>query len=141
MAERRVLIRAAMERLPLRDGVNLDQSAFALEITTYFARVNELPRMRFSRQKNGMVKELEGFLKHAQRLSRQIDAMHLEAQSSLSPKGERHVLAAQDDLRDMICRAAAAIEKAPETPPRPSNHRLAPKQVAEMCAQMFKDMT
>lgn len=142
MADRRALIREAIERLPLSEGAgSADQAAFALEMTCYFARVNELPRMQTSRKKNGMNKELNEFAKRATRLCQQIEQMHRQAQNALSPKGERHVLAVQSDLEVMIRRAFEAAEASPETESTPSNHRLAPKQIAQACAQMFSDLT
>lgn len=134
-------MKAAIERLPLIAGVNTDQAAFALEMCCSFARVNELPRMQPSRQKNGMVKELNEFVKRATRLCQQIEGMHLEAQNALSPKGERHVLAVQGDLEVLIRRAIEAAATAPETKALPSNRRLAPQQTAQACAQTFIDVT
>ena len=115
MADRRALIQQAIERLPLREGSgDVGQAAFALEMSCYFARVNELPRMQPSRKKNGMQKELREFAKRATRLCRQIEEMHLEAQNAVSLTGERHVLAIQSDLEAMIPLALKAAETAPE---------------------------
>jgi len=97
--------------------------------------------MQSSRQKNGMQKELREFAKIATRLHRLIGEMHREAIGAVSPQGKRHILSVQDDLAMRIKCAISAADNAPETPARPSNRRLAPKQVAEVCAQFFEDLT
>lgn len=141
MADRRQLLREAIGRLPLKGDVNIDEATFVLEWCCYFAKVNELPRMQPSRQKKGVAKELQEFVKQATRLTQFIGRMHAEAQNALSPNGERHIEAVHEDLKVMIARALAAIEEAPATEAVPSNHRLAPKQVAEVCAGIFRDLT
>jgi cell fate (sporulation/competence/biofilm development) regulator YlbF (YheA/YmcA/DUF963 family) len=140
MVDQRSNLAQAIARLPLREGVNVQQSAFALQMFCYFSRVNELPRMQRSRQKNGMAKELREFMKRATRLSQHIGAMHAETQAAISTQG-KHVEAVHEDLKRLIVGAEAALQNAPETEAVPSNRRLAPLQVAQSCAQMFRDLT
>ncbi len=141
MADQRAKLTQAIERLPLSDSSRtLEPSVQALQWGCYFAKVNEIPRLQPSRKKNGQAKELRDFAKHALRLCKFIDTMHVDAQVAVSAN-ERHVEAVNGDLVAMIRRALIAAEVAPETAAVPSNRRLAPLQIAQTCASIFQELT
>ena len=116
-------------------------AAQALERGLYFAKVNELPRMRTSRRKDGVAKELRDFAKLATKLVDRLNEMHREALNRVSPRGERHALAVADDLERMICLATDAASSAAPTEASTSPRRLAPEQLAQLCAQTFQKLT
>ena len=133
-------LRAAIERLPLAQGVSVDHALQALSWGCYFAGVNELPRMRSSQKENGPAKELEEFVKLAGRLRRHLNGMHRESLNVLSVD-RRHSLAVDCDLEDMIGRATSAIDSLPDTPASTSPKQLAQQQIAQMCAKIYTGVT
>lgn len=141
MADRRTQLLAAIERLPLSDGADTIGAANVLTWTTYFAVVNELPRMRSSRRKDGAAKELLDFAKFAEKLAKRLAGMHREAINAISPAGERHALAVADDLVRMIEDARSAAAAAPPEEAQTSPRKLAPEQIAQVCGKIFLDLT
>jgi hypothetical protein len=139
--ERRQALRAAMERLPLAPEADVEGSLDVLQLGCYFSRVNQLPRMTASRAKNGTAKELEAFCKAARKLRSQIAAMHKDSLGALQRRDERHALAVDCDLQRMIERATAFLEQAPDAPAKTSPSRLCPEQTAQICAQVYEELT
>ena len=139
---RRAALRAALERLPLAADVDLESSLDALQLGCYFASVNELPRMTSSRKKNAVGDELTQFRRLAVRLHRQVSAMHMDSVNALYEKGEApHPIKLQMDLEATIRRADEQIARAPETTANTSPRKLTPEQTAQLCAQMYEDLT
>jgi hypothetical protein len=128
-------------RLPLKPGVDTEGALDSLQLGTFFAAVNEAPRMTSSRRKNGDIQELREFVKLAERLHAHIRGMHKEALNVLSPKGSRHAFAVDWDLEAMIARAEGKIASGPEAAASTSPKRLAPEQIAQLCARIYTDLT
>jgi hypothetical protein len=131
----------AIMRLPLVPGADIDGALDVLQLGTYFATVNDAPHMTSSRRKDGEVEELRRFVKLAERLRTHINSMHREAIGALSPKGVRHAFSVDWDLEAMIGRAEARIACGPTVAASTSPKRLAPEQVAQICAQLYTDLT
>jgi hypothetical protein len=139
--ERRAGLRRAIERLPLLPGVNVESATDALQIGCFSAGVNELPRMKSSRKKNGAAVEMEKFARLASKLRFHLNSMSREGLNSLARDGERCALAVDCDLEKMLHRAAEALTAAQPSPASTSPRRLAPEQTAQICAQMYEDLT
>lgn len=154
-------LREAIERLPLRPEADVDGTLDVLELGFAFARLNALPSMTTTKKKNGKVEELRKFTKLAKRLVKQpgsperaeklgahIKAMHHEALEGLSAAGPPSVwlLARGDaelkrDLETLIDRAEMAIAAAQQTAASTSPKRLAPEQIAQICGQIYPELT
>ncbi len=138
---RRERLREAIARLPMIEGADAEGALNALQLGTYFATINELPRMTASRRKDGELDELRKFAKLAQKLHAHFNSMHRVALNALSPDGQRHALAIDGDLKDMIARAESRIATADESAASTSPRRLAPEQIAQLCAQLYTGLT
>ena len=139
--ERRDRLQAAISKLPLLPDADATGALNVLQLGTYFAGVNQAPHMTSSRRKNGELEELRTFLKLAQRLRRHIKSMHKEAIGALSPKASRHVFVTEWDLEELVTLAEARIAVGPEFPASTSPERLEPRQIAEVCAQLYTELT
>jgi hypothetical protein len=139
--ERRAALLAALEALPLPPGADLEGALNSLQLGCHMAEVNELPRIYGSRKKDGTAAELEKFQRLAAKLRTHLNAMSREALNSLGHADERHALAVDADLQRMVRRAASAAKAAAPQPASTSPKRLAPEQIAQICAQFFEGLT
>jgi hypothetical protein len=128
-------------RLPLLPDADTEGALNFLQLGTLFAAVNEAPHMTSSRRKNGESEELQKFVKLSQRLRSHIKMMHKEAINVLSPKSSRHVFAVEWELEAMVDRAEARLASGAEVAASTSPKRLEPEQVAQICAQLYTDLT
>jgi hypothetical protein len=98
--------------------------------------------MTSSRKKNAVVDELVKFRRLAVRLHRQVSLMHRDSVNALYEKGDApHPVKLQIDLEATIRRADEQIAQASETAASTSPRKVAPEQTAEICAQMYEELT
>jgi hypothetical protein len=138
---RRAALGSALDKLPLRAGANAGDALDLLQLGLSMTALNELPRMKSTKKKNGVALELKEFEKLATKLRLHLNRMSRKAVNSLARKDERHALSVDSDLKRMIERAMEAYSATQPTKASTSPQRLRPAQAAQLCAQIYEDLT
>ena len=153
MAEQRLRLIAAMERLPLRSGVAFDmgREATSLQISLTLARVNDLPAGSDTTKKDGARRQLTQLADRIRQLHSEITSLSRDTRQALRDAAREHpesqwelpeIEALQIDLENTFNNTVRTLRLTPHQPAKGGRPKIIGASiVADMARAKFEHLT